>query len=280
VELVVLGGSGGWPRAGQGCSGYLIEHDGYRLLVDPGHGVLGELLRHCDPAAVDAVLISHGHLDHCADLVPLLRARMLGANGSGSAAAPLPVLAPEGALDGLLALDPVRPDGLELMSAGSGDKIIFGPLTVLAQELRHQVVTFGYRIISDDGRVLAYTADSGESADRVDLARHAGLLVAGASYPDQIPAEDARYLSDAAQIARLAIEADVDHCVLTDLLPFTDPFTALLRARGAGFDAVEVARPGLRRTVDPRPDAVGLPRRAAQRVIAITNAEPRRASLS
>ncbi|GAB3923845.1 hypothetical protein GCM10027613_34660 [Microlunatus endophyticus] len=66
--------------------------------------------------------------------------------------------------------------------------------------------------------------------------------------------------------------------MLTDLLPFTDPFTALLRVRGAGFDAVEVARPGLRRTIAPRPDAVGLPRRAAQRVIAITNAEPRRAS--
>ncbi|GAB3923841.1 hypothetical protein GCM10027613_34650 [Microlunatus endophyticus] len=163
MELVVLGGSGGWPRAGQGCSGYLIEHDGYRLLVDPGHGVLGELLRHCDPAAVDAVLISHGHLDHCADLVPLLRARMLGANGSGTETVPLPVLAPDGALDGLLSLDPVRPDGLELISAGSGDKIIFGPLTVLAQELRHQVVTFGYRIISDDGRVLAYTADSGRA---------------------------------------------------------------------------------------------------------------------
>jgi ribonuclease BN (tRNA processing enzyme) len=276
VELVVLGGSGAWPRAGQPCAGYLVEHDGLRLLIDPGYGVMGELLRHCDPADVDAILISHGHPDHCADLNPLLRARVLGPVDCNR----LPVLAPAGALDALLALEPIEAvaAGADVRPVRSGDKIILGPLSVIASELCHHVTTVGFRIVSDDGCVLAYTADSGESSDRVDLARNAGLLIAGASYPSDTPAEDARYLSDAAQVAGLALDADVDYCLLTHLMPFADPLTALTLARRAGFDAIDVARPGMRRTVEPRPDAIGLPRRAAQRVVSLTNAQPRRAS--
>lgn len=278
VELVVLGGSGAWPRAGQPCSGYLVEHAGFRLLVDPGYGVMGELLRHCDPTEVDAVLVSHGHPDHCADLNPLLRARVLGP----TRCAALPVLAPDGALDALLALDPIEAvaAGADVRPVGSGDKIILGPLTVIVAELRHHVTTLGFRIVSDDGCVLVYTADSGESSDRVDLARNAGLLIAEASYPSGTPVEDARYLSDAAQVARLALDADVDHCLLTHLMPFADPSTALALARQEGLESVEVASPGMRLAVEPRPDAIALPRRAAQRVISLTNAQPRRANLS
>ena len=278
MELVVLGGSGGWPRAGQPCSGYLVEHEGFRLLIDPGYGVLGELLRHCDPSAVDAVLVSHGHPDHCADLNPLLRARVLGPTDC----APLPVLAPAGALDALLNLDPIKSvaAGAEVRVVAGGDKITLGPLAVIIGELRHHVTTLGFRIVSDDGCVLVYTADSGESSDRVDLVRNAGLLIAEASYPSGTPAEDARYLSDAAQVARLALDADVDHCLLTHLMPFADPFSALLLARRAGLESVEVARPGLRHTIEPRPDAIGLPRRAAQREYSLSNAQPRRASSS
>jgi len=278
VELVVLGGSGAWPRAAQPCSGYLVEHDGFRLLIDPGYGVMGELLRHCDPCAVDAVMVSHGHPDHCADLNPLLRARVLGPTACDR----LPVLAPGRALDALLALDPIEAvaAGVDLRTVTGGDKIILGPLTVVVGELRHHVTTLGFRIVSDDGCVLVYTADSGQSSDRVDLARNAGLLIAEASYPSGTPAEDARYLSDAAQVARLALDADVDNCLLIHLMPFADPATALALVRDAGFDAVEVARPGVRRTIEPRPDAIGLPRRAAHRAVSFSTAQPRRASLS
>ena len=74
MRLTVLGGCGAWPAAGQACSGYLVEQDGFRLLVDPGYAIVPRLLELIDAAEVDAVLVSHGHPDHCADLHPLLRA--------------------------------------------------------------------------------------------------------------------------------------------------------------------------------------------------------------
>jgi len=78
VRLTVLGSCGAWPDAGQACSGFLVEHDGFRLLLDLGYAVVPRLLERFSAGQIDAVFISHGHPDHCADLNPLLRARVMG----------------------------------------------------------------------------------------------------------------------------------------------------------------------------------------------------------
>jgi hypothetical protein len=49
VRVTVFGGAGAWPSAGQACSGYLVEHDGFRLLLDPGYAVTPLL----DPGSID-----------------------------------------------------------------------------------------------------------------------------------------------------------------------------------------------------------------------------------
>jgi ribonuclease BN (tRNA processing enzyme) len=77
MRLTVLGACGAWPDAGQACSGYLVEHDGFRLLLDLGYATVPRLLQRAGADSIDAVFITHGHPDHCADLNPLLRARAL-----------------------------------------------------------------------------------------------------------------------------------------------------------------------------------------------------------
>src|SRR5690349_16714347 len=97
MRLTVLGGRGAWPDAGQACSGYLVEHEGFRLLIDPGYAIVPRLA----PEEIDAVFVSHGHPDHCADLNPLLRARALKDDPDP----PIPVYTPPDALNAVLALD-------------------------------------------------------------------------------------------------------------------------------------------------------------------------------
>ncbi|MBO0769668.1 MAG: MBL fold metallo-hydrolase, partial [Solirubrobacterales bacterium] len=70
MRLTVLGKSPSWQDADGACSGYLIEEDGYTLLLDCGNGVFSKLRHYCDYVDVDAVLISHLHADHLLDLVP------------------------------------------------------------------------------------------------------------------------------------------------------------------------------------------------------------------
>jgi ribonuclease BN (tRNA processing enzyme) len=103
MRLTVIGATGGYPGRGQPCSGYLLRADGFTILIDPGYGVALAVTRH-DAPAVDAVLVSHGHPDHCADLNPILRARAW----AETPLPPLPVHAQAGALDAVLGLD--RPE--------------------------------------------------------------------------------------------------------------------------------------------------------------------------
>ena len=70
MDLRVLGKSPAWQDAGGACSGYLVEDEGARVLLDCGSGVLGKLRAVVDYADIDAVVVSHLHADHILDLVP------------------------------------------------------------------------------------------------------------------------------------------------------------------------------------------------------------------
>jgi ribonuclease BN (tRNA processing enzyme) len=242
MRLTVLGGCGAWPAAGQACSGYLVEHDRFRLLVDPGYAILPRLLERMAAEDVDAVLLSHGHADHCADLHPLLRARALG----GASPPALPVHALPGAAGAVLALD--RPGMLDHAYArrefSAGDRFEVGPFEVATWPLPHSVPNAGLRLTAA-GRVLAYTGDTGPSPYVAELARGADLFLAEASYPERVPAEVAGHLSSALQAGEHASRAGARRLLLTHLLPGTDPDATAGAARRAYQGEIATASGGL-----------------------------------
>jgi len=242
MRLTVLGGCGAWPTAVQACSGYLVEHDGFRLLVDPGYATLPRLLLQHTVDAVDAVLVSHGHPDHCADLNPLLRARGL----SDDPPPPLPVYAPHGALDAVLALDKPRmlASAYRLQEFAPGDRFVVGPFTADTWLLPHFVPNAGIRL-STPGGVLAYTGDTGPSADILRLAEGAHLFLSEATYVHEVPAGDAPYLLTARLAGQYARQAGAARLLLTHLWPGTDPTAARQAAAEFFGQAVGVATPDL-----------------------------------
>jgi ribonuclease BN (tRNA processing enzyme) len=243
VKITVLGGCGAWPAAGRACSGYLVEHEGFRLLLDPGYATLPQLLTHTAAEQVDAVLISHGHPDHCADLNPLLRARALGE----ARPAALPVHTLPGAVDAVLALDNPRmlADAYALRDFAAGDQFEVGPFRVDTWALPHFVPNAGLRLTADS-QVLAYTGDTGPSADIAVMAREADVLLAEATFPDDMPsAHDARFLSTARQAGEHAARADAKRLILTHLWPGTDPAAARVAARRAFRADLDIATPGV-----------------------------------
>jgi ribonuclease BN (tRNA processing enzyme) len=209
-----------------------VEHDGFRLLLDLGYATVPRLLERVTADQVDAVFVSHGHPDHCADLNPLLRARALRDNP----AAPLPVYSLPGALDAVLALD--RPgmltDAYVLHEFTAGSQLDIGPFRAQTRLLPHWVPNAGIRLTAGE-RVLAYTGDTGPSPDVVNLARDADLLLAEATYVDQVPEDSRRYLTSARQAGRQARDADARHLILTHLWPGTD-HAAAQAAAAARYD--------------------------------------------
>ena len=63
-ELTVLGSCGAWPEAGRACAGFLLTHNGFRVVLDLGFGAASRLFRHCE-GLPDAVVVTHEHPDHC-----------------------------------------------------------------------------------------------------------------------------------------------------------------------------------------------------------------------
>ena len=68
VRLTVIGCSPAWPNPGGACSGYLVDG---RLLLDCGPGVLAKLRLREPWPTVEAIAITHLHLDHWGDLDPV-----------------------------------------------------------------------------------------------------------------------------------------------------------------------------------------------------------------
>jgi len=239
MRLTVIGGSGGYPGGGRPCSGYLVEADGFALLIDPGYGVATALSAH-DAPAFDAVLVSHAHPDHCADLNPILRARAW----ADAPLSPLPVYALPGAVDAVLALD--RPEVLAgsyaLHDIELGEFTI-GPFQLVTALLPHPRPNVGFRI-SARGRSMVYTGDCGPSEELIHLADRAELLLAEASYAEVVPPEIIGALSSAADVGREAATAGVLRLVLTHLMPRTDEGDAIAAAARYFAGPIFVARSG------------------------------------
>ena len=242
MQLTVLGGRGAWPDAGQACSGYLVEHEGFRLLMDPGYAIVPRLLELITAEQVDAVFVSHGHPDHCADLNPLLRARAL----RDDPPAPLPLFAPTDALSAVLALD--RPGMLDsaytMREFTPGDPLEIGPFRAETRLLPHFRPNAGIRLTAG-GETLVYTGDTGPSPELAKLSHEATVLLCEASYVREVPKDTRQSLFSARQAGELAAEAGVGHLLLTHLMPGTDAAAALAAAADHFDGPTEIATAGV-----------------------------------
>src|SRR6266568_2910565 len=188
MRLTVIGCAGSFPGPDSPASCYLVEAEGFRLLLDLGNGALGALQRHAGLFEIDAICLSHLHGDHCLDMASYWVARTYSPDGPKPR---IPVYGPAGTADRLAgaqgsSLAREMPPAFSFETLTPGTRRI-GPFEITADHVNHPVETFAFRL-EHGGRALAYSADTGESAALVRLARGADLLLCEASFAE-VPAD-------------------------------------------------------------------------------------------
>lgn len=243
MRLTVLGCAGSFPGPGVPCSGYLVEHSGFRLLLDFGNGALGELQRRAGLLDVDAVVLSHLHGDHCLDMCAYAVVRRLHPAGRPTR---LPVYGPAGTAGRLAAAyDPFAREGLgdvySFTKIENGSREI-GPFTVTFARVNHPVETYASRV-SAGGRHLTYSADTGRSQALVDLAEDSDLFLCEATFLHGEPVPPDLHLTGV-EAGEHAYRAGAGRLVVTHVAPWTDAVRQLGDAATAFGGPTELAVTG------------------------------------
>jgi ribonuclease BN (tRNA processing enzyme) len=259
VRITVLGKSPSWQDADGACSGYLVEEQGVRLLLDCGNGVFSKLRRFVDYVDVDAVVISHLHADHFLDLVPFAYALTYAPRqqpvpvdrwpGTDSPARPA-LHAPRGAaatfrrVVGAWGNEDLIERAFDLREYAPDDALEIGTLRVTFGEVPHFTPTFAVDIASaNGGGRFTYGADSAPNDALVRFADGTDLLMIEATLPRPERSGPRGHLtpSEAGQHGQ---KARVRRLVLTHISDELDEAWAEAEARRAFPGDVSVAREG------------------------------------
>jgi ribonuclease BN (tRNA processing enzyme) len=237
VRLAVLGSGTALPTLTRGASGYAcIADDGSAFLLECGPGSTRRWPQHgITFASACAVLVTHHHVDHVCDLPAVLFARNVI---EPPVATPLVLAGPIGHLAHLTALRALHgnaiadPRGLvrdvELVE---GDQFAVGPFRIEARAVRHVPGAIGVRVEAD-GRVLAFSGDSGPCDALVALCRGVDLALLECSYP---ASRSSRGHLTTQTAAETASAAGVERLVLTHFYPQCDAADREAEVRAAGY---------------------------------------------
>ena len=258
MKITIVGCSGSFGGPGNACSSYLVEHEGFRAVLDFGNGALGELQRYGSIYDIDAVVLSHLHADHCVDMCGYYVARRYRPGYGPDSATPMPQLdvwGPAGTRERIAkAYDTEAPEcdtvfrfrGLMdgAPAGASRNTFALGPFTLTAARVDHPIEAYALRLEAD-GKAFVYSGDTGPCEALDQLSADADLLLAEASF--QEPRDDGLrgVHLNGREAGECAARARARHLVLTHIPPWTDAEVNLDAAKRAHPDGVvEVARPG------------------------------------
>ena len=242
MELTVLGCSGSYGAPGGGaCSGYLLRTDTTSLWVDCGNGTFSHLQEHLKVEDLTAVVLTHGHPDHCVDIYGL---HVLLRYGLGLEN--LPVFAPEGLEKFLLSLVSDWGNAFDWRAVGDGDTTTIGDIDLRFSRTDHPPPTYAVEAKAD-GRRLIYTADTGPDWSIDAFEPGADLVLSEATYlDDNVPAPIHLSAKQAGEAARAA---KAQRLILTHLWPRVDPAVAAAEGAEAYGGSVTLAAPHMITTV-------------------------------
>ena len=246
MKLHVLGSNAGAPAPTNPGSGYLVESGGARIWMDCGPGTFMELGRRVDPMDIDAVVLSHIHVDHSADVLALYAYLAYARDAATS----IPVYAPAGAREQLAQFAGAHEEDdhlfhrvLRFEPAEPGSEAVVGDLTLRFGSAIHSVPALVVRF-EGGGQSLTYSGDTGPGGDLIEMATMTDLLVCEASIQGLRTSDTYAHHLTAKEAGEIAAISGAGTLLLTHVPLSADPQLSIDQASGAFAGPIRYAAPG------------------------------------
>lgn len=252
MRLTVLGGAAACPNPDQGCSSYLVEADGVKILLDCGSDTLSALRSVTDFRSIETIVISHIHSDHTLDLVPYRYGLKYAPSGPSHQ---IPLWMPPGGREFLRSLAQAFStntaemdsffDVFAIQEYDPTQTAEIGPFVLRFHRNHHFIPCWAIRL-KVGGSSLVYLSDTGPDKTLIDFSRDADLLICEGTHleePAGVPAAEMGHIT-ARQAGEIAAAAGVRKLLLTHLWAELD-FDQYRQEAESAFSPVVIAQPKL-----------------------------------
>lgn len=219
VELTVLGSYGPYAPANGACSGYLVDIDGFTIMLDCGNGTFSKAQKYIDFTKLGILIITHLHPDHYSDIY-CLRQALKYAMQEGLRAEPLFVYLPEGPV--ALVEEFKRWSDVFTMvnlAEAQGADNNFNLFKLHFFPVKHSVPCYGVKVLTGDDVLLAYTSDTGWDNQLTEKCQGAKFLLAEASLKEFELEHRGESHMTAKQAGVLAQSCQAQNLILTHFFP-------------------------------------------------------------
>lgn len=254
MKLTIIGCSGSFAGPASPASCYLVQAESqgkvWNLVLDMGPGSLGVLQKHIELDAIDAIVVSHLHPDHCLDITglfvvtkyhptrgPLPRVPVYGPQDTGARLS---------RANGVTASEAVDPHGMDsefdFRTLRSGEPFTVGPFCIVPVRVNHPVEAFGFRVEAA-GKVLCYTGDTDTTPALTPLMTGADLVLADSAFCEERDEVRDIHLTGKRAAQAAVAAGGVKRLMLTHIPAWNDREVCRAQARIVWPGEVELAEP-------------------------------------
>ncbi|MBM7702658.1 MBL fold metallo-hydrolase [Metabacillus iocasae] len=239
MKVTVVGFWGGYPHRNEATSSYLVEHEGFKLLVDCGSGALAQLQNYIEPEDVDAMIISHYHHDHIADVGVFQYARLIQKH-LGKALEVLPIYGHSHDKHGF---ERLTHSGItQGFAYDPNETLQIGPFSISFLQTKHPVTCYAMRIQAGN-ETIVYTADSSYIEEFVPFSRDADFMICECNFYGNQDGSGAGHMTSV-DAGKLAAQSNVKHLLLTHLPHYGNHQQLLTEARQHFQGEITIAKSG------------------------------------
>lgn len=239
MKLTIIGFWGGYPATDEATSMYVLERDGFLLVIDVGSGALAKFQKYKKVSDIDAVILSHYHADHIADVGVLQHAILVQSLITGQDKQ-IPIY---GHMEDEVQFRKLSHDYTIGTAYDPNNVMNIGPFFIRFLKTKHSVPCYGMRI-TDGRKTVVYTADSAYQSEWIKFSRDADLFITDCNFYAGQDATSAGHMTseEAATVAR---QANVKEMILSHLPHFGDHEQLLVEAQKIYDGKISLAYEGL-----------------------------------